>query len=39
VEKALSLSVDTYCSVARHLEKTVALSWSFSINGGEKVHP
>jgi len=39
VEKALSLSVDKYCSVARHLEKTVELSYSFSINGGEKVFP
>lgn len=30
-EKAISLSVDQYCSVARILEKTAEISWSYEI--------
>ncbi len=30
-EKAVSLSVDKYCSVSRILEKTAEISWSFEI--------
>lgn len=30
-EKAISMSVDQYCSVARILEKTAEISWSFEI--------
>lgn len=31
VEKAIALSVDTYCSVARIVEKTAKISWSYSL--------
>ena len=30
-EKAISLSVDKYCSVARILEKTAEISWSYTL--------
>jgi putative redox protein len=30
-EKAISLSVDKYCSVSRILEKTAKISWSYEI--------
>ena len=32
VAKALSLSMEKYCSVARILEKTATITWDFSIN-------
>ncbi|MCB0521701.1 MAG: OsmC family protein [Lewinellaceae bacterium] len=31
VAKAIGLSVDKYCSVARMLEKTAAISWDFEL--------
>lgn len=31
-EKAISMSVDKYCSVARILEKTAQITWSFELN-------
>ena len=31
VERAISLSVDKYCSVARLLEKTAAITWDYEI--------
>ncbi len=31
VERAISMSVDTYCSVAKLLEKTAPISWSYDI--------
>lgn len=31
VEKAISLSVDKYCSVARILEKTARITWSYEL--------
>jgi len=32
VEKAVSMSVDKYCSVARILEKTATITWSYHIH-------
>lgn len=32
VKKAIGLSVDKYCSVARILEKTATITWSYTIN-------
>jgi len=32
VEKAVSMSVDKYCSVARILEKTATITWSYQIH-------
>lgn len=32
VAKAVSLSMEKYCSVARILEKTATITWDFSIN-------
>ena len=33
VRRAIDLSLNTYCSVAKILEKTVPITASFSING------
>lgn len=35
VERAISLSVDKYCSVARILEKTAHITWDFEIKYDE----
>ncbi len=32
VERAISLSIGKYCSVAKLLEKTAAISWSYQIH-------
>lgn len=32
VERAISLSVDKYCSVARLLEKTASITWDYEIH-------
>lgn len=33
VRRAIELSLDTYCSVSKMLEPTVALSYTFTVNG------
>lgn len=33
MRRAIELSLDTYCSVSKMLEKTATLSYSFSVNG------
>ncbi len=32
VEKAITMSVDQYCSVARIIEKTAKITWSYALN-------
>lgn len=32
-EKAISMSIDKYCSVAKIIEKTCSISWDFEIKG------
>ncbi len=32
IEKAISLSVEKYCPIARTLEKTAKISWSYELN-------
>lgn len=34
VERAINMSVDTYCSVARLLEKTATITWDYAIKKG-----
>lgn len=35
IERAISLSMDKYCSVSKTLEKTAQITWSFTLNGEE----
>jgi uncharacterized OsmC-like protein len=38
VEKAINMSLGTYCSVAKILEKTAKISATFSINKSEIIN-
>jgi len=35
-ERAIRMSAEKYCSVSRHLEKSVPISWDFSIEPAEE---
>lgn len=35
VKRAIDLSLDTYCSVAKMLEKTATITYSYTVNGEE----